>query len=139
MEDITTWKTSLCRLKGTCFRMRGILASWLVGSLCARARVTRTGRSETTRPTAAGKRVCPNRPRTASRPTWSCSTTCTGPRSPDHVRRVDPPVPVEKAWQPTGFPDAWIFERGTWLGWVKGTDDKVSWIPHAELRRTEQF
>jgi hypothetical protein len=62
-----------------------------------------------------------------------------GPRSPDHVRRVDPPVPVEKAWQPAGFLDAWIFEQGTWLGRVKGQDDNVSWIPQAELRRAEQF
>jgi hypothetical protein len=62
-----------------------------------------------------------------------------GPRSPDHVRRVDPPVAVEKAWQPAGFLDAWIFEQGTWLGRVKGKDDKVSWIPQAELRRAEQF
>ena len=62
-----------------------------------------------------------------------------GPRSPDHVRRVDPPVPVEKAWQPAGFLDASIFEHGTWLGRVKGKDDKVCWIPQAELRRAEQF
>jgi hypothetical protein len=33
----------------------------------------------------------------------------------------------------------WIFEHGTWLGRVKGKDDKVSWIPQAELRRAEQF
>jgi hypothetical protein len=62
-----------------------------------------------------------------------------GPRSPDHVRRVGPQVPVEKAWQPAGFLDAWIFERGTWVGRVRGRDDKVSWIPQAELRRAEQF
>jgi hypothetical protein len=48
-------------------------------------------------------------------------------------------VAVEKAWQPAGFLDAWIFEQGTWLGRVKGRDDKVSWIPQAELRRAEQF
>ena len=35
-----------------------------------------------------------------------------GLRSPDHVRRVDPLAPVEKAWQPAGFLDTWIFERG---------------------------
>jgi len=62
-----------------------------------------------------------------------------GPRSPDHVRRVDPPVPVEKAWQPAGFLDAWIFEKGTWVGRVRGPGNRVSWIPQAELRRAEQF
>jgi hypothetical protein len=35
-----------------------------------------------------------------------------GPRSPDHVRRVDPPVPVEKAWVAAGFVDAWVSSRG---------------------------
>src|SRR3954453_4318309 len=62
-----------------------------------------------------------------------------GAATPDHIRGVDPPVPVEKAWQPAGFLDAWIFEQGTWLGRVKGKDDKVSWVPQAELRRAEQF
>src|SRR3954449_6995149 len=32
-----TSATSLPKLKGTCFRMCGILASWLDGSMCARA------------------------------------------------------------------------------------------------------
>jgi hypothetical protein len=62
-----------------------------------------------------------------------------GPRSPDHVRRVDPPVPVEKAWRPAGFLDAWIFEHGTWVGRVRGPQGEFSWIPQAELRRAEQF
>ncbi len=62
-----------------------------------------------------------------------------GPRSPDHVRRVDPPVPVEKAWVPAGFVDAWVFEQGTWIGRVRGGDNKYSWIPSIELRLAEQF
>lgn len=62
-----------------------------------------------------------------------------GPRSPDHVRRVDPPVPVEKAWVAAGWVDAWIFEQGTWFGRVRGRDNKFSWIPGIELRQAEQF
>jgi hypothetical protein len=62
-----------------------------------------------------------------------------GPRSPDHVRRVDPPKPVEKAWQPVGFLDAWIFEKATWIGRVRGPGDTFTWIPHTELRQAEQF
>lgn len=58
-----------------------------------------------------------------------------GPRSPDHPRRVDPTVLVERAWQPAGFLDAWIFEKGTWVGRVRGPGNRVSWIPQAELRR----
>ncbi|MEJ1105688.1 MULTISPECIES: hypothetical protein [unclassified Kribbella] len=62
-----------------------------------------------------------------------------GPRSPDQVRRVDPPKPVEKAWQPAGFLDAWIFEQGTWIGRVRGPGDTFTWIPQVELRQAEQF
>lgn len=61
-----------------------------------------------------------------------------GPRSPDQVRRVDPPKPVEKAWQPAGFLDAWIKEQGTWVGRVRGPDGKFVWIPQSELRQAEQ-
>ena len=107
--------------------------------MCARARVTRTGRSGTTRPTVAAEPGLSEQAAHRLAADLELQYDVYGPRSPDHVRRVDPPVPVEKAWQPAGFLDAWIFEQGTWLGRVKGKDDKVSWIPQAELRRTEQF
>ncbi|WP_432887947.1 hypothetical protein ACQPYH_06355 [Kribbella sp. CA-245084] len=60
-----------------------------------------------------------------------------GPRSPDHVQRVDPPVPVEKAWMPAGFVDAWVFEQGIWVGRVKDRNGRYSWIPGIELRRAD--
>ena len=62
-----------------------------------------------------------------------------GPRSPDHIRRIDPPVAVEQAWQQVGWVDAWIFEQGTWVGRVRGPGGRISWVPQAELRRAEQF
>ena len=62
-----------------------------------------------------------------------------GPRSPDNIRRVDPPKPVEKAWQPVGWLDAWVKEQGTWLGRVRGPDGKFTWVPQTELRQAEQF
>jgi hypothetical protein len=62
-----------------------------------------------------------------------------GPRSPDHIRRVDPPKPVEKAWVPAGWLDAWIYEQGTWFGRVRGPGDTFSWIPQTELRQAERF
>ncbi|HWD83247.1 MAG TPA: hypothetical protein VG497_30315 [Kribbella sp.] len=62
-----------------------------------------------------------------------------GPRNPDHVRRVDPPVPVEKAWVPVGFVDAWVFEQGTWIGRVKDHNGRYTWIPGIELRQAELF
>ena len=39
-----------------------------------------------------------------------------GYRSAETVQRVDPPVPVERAWQLAGVFDAWVRENGEWVG-----------------------
>jgi hypothetical protein len=59
-----------------------------------------------------------------------------GYRDPATVRRVDPPVPVE-AFQPAGTLDAWVFEKGEWIGRVRNGDDRFAWIRQADLRQAE--
>jgi hypothetical protein len=61
-----------------------------------------------------------------------------GYRAADTVQRVDPPQPVERAWQPAGVLDAWVHEKGQWIGRIRSTDGQITWIPGAELRRAEQ-
>src|SRR3954454_25064525 len=56
-----------------------------------------------------------------------------GHRSAEAVQRVDPPVPVARAWQLAGVLDAWVRENGEWLGRVRGDDGRIVWIRAAEL------
>jgi hypothetical protein len=60
-----------------------------------------------------------------------------GHRSADTVQRVDPPVPVERAWQVAGALDAWVRENGEWIGRVRRDDGRIVWIRAAELRQTK--
>jgi hypothetical protein len=65
-----------------------------------------------------------------------------GPRSPDQVRKMDPPAPVEQAggWAHAGFLEAWLYDpkAGHWFGRVRnGT--RIEWIPQSELRPEDQF
>jgi hypothetical protein len=60
-----------------------------------------------------------------------------GYRSAETVQRVDPPVPVERAWQLAGVLDAWVRENGEWIGRVRGDDGRIVWIRGAELRQTK--
>ncbi|GAB2605250.1 hypothetical protein GCM10027269_71670 [Kribbella endophytica] len=59
-----------------------------------------------------------------------------GPRPAGDVRRADPVEPVLFAvgWEP-GELDAWVREKGQWLGRVRGHDGHIQWIPAADLRR----
>ena len=60
-----------------------------------------------------------------------------GHRSADTVQRVDPPVPVERAWQLAGVLDAWVRENGEWIGRIRRDDGRIVWIRGAELRQTK--
>jgi YD repeat-containing protein len=60
-----------------------------------------------------------------------------GYRSAETVQRVDPSVPVERAWQLAGVLDAWVRENGEWIGRVRGDDGRIVWIRAAELRQTK--
>jgi hypothetical protein len=60
-----------------------------------------------------------------------------GNRSAETVQRVDPPVPVERAWQLAGVLDAWVRENGEWIGRVRRDDGRIVWIRGAELRQTK--
>jgi hypothetical protein len=46
--------------------------------------------------------------------------------------------PVERAWQPAGVLDAWVHEKGEWIGRIRAVDGRFVWIRGAELRRAEQ-
>jgi hypothetical protein len=58
-----------------------------------------------------------------------------GYRSAETVQRVDPPVPVERAWQIAGVLDAWVRENGEWIGRVRRDDGRIVWIRAADLRQ----
>jgi hypothetical protein len=60
-----------------------------------------------------------------------------GYRSADTVQRVDPPVPVKRAWQLAGVLDAWVRENGEWIGRIRRDDGRIVWIRAAELRQTK--
>jgi hypothetical protein len=59
-----------------------------------------------------------------------------GQRPPETVRRVTPPCPADQmAWKHGGLLEAWVRERGEWLGRVRAPDGSISWVPASELRR----
>jgi hypothetical protein len=58
-----------------------------------------------------------------------------GYRTPETVRRVDPPVPVE-AWQRAGVLDAWPARTGL-VGRVRLHDGTFVWIRDTNIRRAE--
>jgi hypothetical protein len=63
-----------------------------------------------------------------------------GPRPARQVRRVEPPVPVERSDQPgvpAGWLDCWVLDRGSWVGRVKTREQRYAWIPGSELRPAE--
>jgi hypothetical protein len=58
-----------------------------------------------------------------------------GPRPAEMVRRVQPPIPIDRAvWQPGGILEAWIRQRGEWFGRIRQADGSASWVPAADLR-----
>jgi len=62
-----------------------------------------------------------------------------GPRPPETVRRVQPPRPIDRAqWQPGGVLEAWVRQRGEWLGRVRDSDGRISWVRAVDLRPTGQ-
>ncbi|WP_041289265.1 hypothetical protein [Kribbella flavida] len=61
-----------------------------------------------------------------------------GHRLPETVRRVDPPVAVERIWQPVGAVDAWVREGGRWIARIRQADGGFSWAPEGELRKIEK-
>ena len=61
-----------------------------------------------------------------------------GYRAADTVQRIDPPVPVERAWQHIGVLDAWVRENGEWIGRVREREGRIVWIRGVELRQAEE-
>lgn len=65
-----------------------------------------------------------------------------GPRSPEQVRKVNPPAPVERAegWELAGTLEAWLYDpkAGHWFGRVRnGTH--IEWVHASELRPAGRF
>ncbi|MGH3372006.1 MAG: hypothetical protein ACRDPR_18635 [Nocardioidaceae bacterium] len=61
-----------------------------------------------------------------------------GPRPADAVRRVEPSQPVRRAEWRTGQLDVWIRDNGQWLGRVRDSDGRISWVAGDDLRPVDQ-